>query len=452
MSALVDAADRPAAPSSDTPALPPSSVTSDDAARVGVRADGAAPGDHGGNNASVDAAAEHDLVAGSGTADVSAADGDIARESPAGGGSADMSGDADESVAERDDAAERSAADVGNADNRAADESAADKSAADKSAADVGIADNRAADKSAGHAGAGDIDGGTPDGHAADEAEVDAMAGDEASQNGRAYDGVGPVVGSPAYDGPAYDGAAHEYENAGYGEAEHDSAADELADRDDVEETAFVAASSNDQVPYIRAAQAVRHAVPPTRADLRIDFGAHLEANYRRLVAQLYAITLDPAEAHSVVQDAYSRAWRSWASISRTPDPTGWVRRVAVRSTMRSWRRFRLRSRQPVGPGPDTSVGAVLAALRRLPPSERRCVVLHHMAGAPLPEIAAVEGLSVGTTAARLARAQQVVSAGLVDVLSDVLGPEPHALDGWAAPEWDGHRVAAAGHDQEDQR
>ena len=62
-----------------------------------------------------------------------------------------------------------------------------------------------------------------------------------------------------------------------------------------------------------------------------------------------------------------------------------------------------------VGPGPDTRTGALLAALHRLPAPERRCIVLHHMAGAPLLEIAAVEGVSVGTTAARLARAQQVV-------------------------------------------
>src|SRR5690242_14774960 len=152
----------------------------------------------------------------------------------------------------------------------------------------------------------------------------------------------------------------------------------------------------------------------PTPARLRVDFGAHLEANYRRLVAQLYAITFDPAEAHAAVQDAYSRAWRTWATVSRSPDSVGWVRRVAVRSTIRSWRRLRLRSRRPVGPGPDTPPGAVLAALRELPAPERRCVVLHHMAGAPVKEIAAVEGASVGTTAARLARAQQVVSDGLV--------------------------------------
>ena len=59
-------------------------------------------------------------------------------------------------------------------------------------------------------------------------------------------------------------------------------------------------------------AQVVRQLPGNSPAELRVDFGAHLEANYQRLVAQLYAITLDPGEAHDVVQDAYSRAWRSW--------------------------------------------------------------------------------------------------------------------------------------------
>lgn len=199
--------------------------------------------------------------------------------------------------------------------------------------------------------------------------------------------------------------------------------------------------------PASAGTQVVQDAPAPTPAQLRVDFGAHLEANYRRLVAQLYAITLDPAEAHSVVQDAYSRAWRSWATVSRSPDSVGWVRRVAVRSTIRSWRRLRLRSRRPVGPGPETQTGAVLAALRDLPAAERRCVVLHHMAGAPVKEIAAVEGVSVGTTAARLARAQKVVSDGLSGLVA--FDPELHNdldsdLDvGWDAG-WQDDAVAEA--------
>jgi DNA-directed RNA polymerase specialized sigma24 family protein len=193
--------------------------------------------------------------------------------------------------------------------------------------------------------------------------------------------------------------------------------------------------------PVSAGTQVVQDAPAPTRAQLRVDFGAHLEANYRRLVAQLYAITLDPAEAHAAVQDAYSRAWRTWATVSRSPDSVGWVRRVAVRSTIRSWRRLRLRSRRPVGPGPDTPTGAVLAALRGLPAPERRCVVLHHMAGAPVAEIAALEGVSVGTTAARLARAQQVVGDGLVGLVEygglDHLDHLDHLDDGDLDDGWD---------------
>jgi DNA-directed RNA polymerase specialized sigma24 family protein len=282
---------------------------------------------------------------------------------------------------------------------------------------------------------------------------------DRSTANGVAADGAGvvtpgsadnerhnPVSGDDAGGGES---ASAGSASVGSDSVEHESAVGESAASEDTAAVDGTADPGPDLglVPSSGAqAQVVQDGPAPTRAELRVDFGAHLEANYRRLVAQLYAITLDPAEAHSAVQDAYSRAWRSWATVSRTPDPTGWVRRVAVRSTIRSRFRFRLRSRRPVGPGLDTSVGALLAALRRLHPPERRCVVLHHMAGVSLPEIAAVEGVSVGTTAARLSRAQHVVNAGLVDLLSDVLGPDdPNALNGWAVPEWDSPRPPAVG-------
>lgn len=164
----------------------------------------------------------------------------------------------------------------------------------------------------------------------------------------------------------------------------------------------------------------------PTNAQLRVDFGAHLEANYQRLVAQLYAITLDPGEAHDVVQDAYSRAWRNWSTVSRSEDPTAWVRRMAVRSTVRSWRRMLAKvgigRPHPIADGVDPRTGAVLSALRRLPAAERRCVVLSHIAGASLGEIAATEQVTRGTVQARLARARQVVTEGMADVLPEVLG------------------------------
>lgn len=156
---------------------------------------------------------------------------------------------------------------------------------------------------------------------------------------------------------------------------------------------------------------------------LRIDFGAHLEANYQRLVAQLYAITLDPGEAHDVVQDAYSRAWRDWENISRQTDPTGWVRSVAIRSSARSWRRI-FGGRSAIDGEADARTAAMLAALKRLRPAERRCVVLHHMAGLTVAEIAIVEKSTSEKVRSRLAKAQSVVTEGMADVLPAVLGLE----------------------------
>lgn len=173
----------------------------------------------------------------------------------------------------------------------------------------------------------------------------------------------------------------------------------------------------------------VQDAPEPSPASHRVDFGAHLEANYQRLVAQLYAITLDPGEAHEAVQDAYSRAWKRWPEVGAGPDPTAWVRRVAVRSTHRSWRRalhrFGLARPRPIGDG-DSRTGALLASLGRLSPAERRVVVLFHMVGMSRAEIAALEQVSAGTVRERLGRAHHVVSEGLADVLPSVLGIPEH--------------------------
>jgi len=266
---------------------------------------------------------------------------------------------------------------------------------------------------------------------------------------------------TPDHDAPNHHAPTHDHPDGA-----HPTGADPAGS--DVEEQPHPdgpAAAELDEAepePMGEGTQVVHDAPAPTPSQMRVDFGAHLEANYRRLVAQLYAITLDPAEAHSAVQDAYSRAWRSWAAVSRSPDSVGWVRRVAVRSTIRSWRRLRLRSRRHIGPSQDTESGAVLAALRELPAAERRCVVLHHMACAPVQEIAVVEGVSVGTTAARLARAQKVVSDGLarlpdfvdwpVDLDGGAFGSDEstNGYDGWApASDWDDHRHAG---EKEDQR
>lgn len=169
--------------------------------------------------------------------------------------------------------------------------------------------------------------------------------------------------------------------------------------------------------------------------DLRRDFEDHFRENYRRLVAQLYAITLSSREAHDAVQDAYSRAWRRWAQVGAAPDPSAWIRRVAVRSTIRSWRRVLRRRPRPSVDGVDQRTGMLLVALSRMAAPERRCAVLHHMAGVAVAEIAVVEGVPVGTTRARLRRAEQLLG-GMLPELSGRPTEDPDD-DGDEHGEWE---------------
>ena len=202
--------------------------------------------------------------------------------------------------------------------------------------------------------------------------------------------------------------------------------------------------------------QVVQDAPAPTPAQLRVDFGAHLEANYRRLVAQLYAITLDPAEAHSAVQDAYSRAWRSWATVSRSPDPSAGSAEWPSAPPSAAGAGCGSGRADTVGPGQDTESAPCSRRCAGCPPPSVGASCCTTWPGAPVQEIAAVEGVSLGTTAARLARAQKVVSDGLarlpdlaVDWPADLAGgafgsDEPsNGYDGWApASDWDDHRPA----------
>jgi RNA polymerase sigma factor (sigma-70 family) len=132
------------------------------------------------------------------------------------------------------------------------------------------------------------------------------------------------------------------------------------------------------------------------------------------------------------VQEAYARAWRRWTSLGSSPDATAWIRGVAVRSTIRSWRsvfgRFGVGRRRPDREIGEPHTAALLSALRRLPGAERRALVLTYMAGTSLEEIAAVEQVSVNTVQARLSRGRRLVTENLADDLPALLGPYPADL------------------------
>lgn len=220
-------------------------------------------------------------------------------------------------------------------------------------------------------------------------------------------------VGRPAYDRASYGGPVWDDHRDPYRDPIDD-------DVDRYEPTMLDSGGVHLEPEPPSGAVVAQHRVVP-HGEMRADFGAHLETHYPRLVAQLYAITLHPGDAHEAVQDAYSRAWRSWSRL-RDEDVVGWVRRVAIRTSMRGWRpgltRAGLRrNRLPDAAALEPQTAALLQALSRLPIAVRRAVVLRHMAGLEDAEIAELERVAEQEVLQRLRRGRDAVHDGMDEML-----------------------------------
>ncbi|HEY2669162.1 MAG TPA: RNA polymerase sigma factor [Rugosimonospora sp.] len=148
-------------------------------------------------------------------------------------------------------------------------------------------------------------------------------------------------------------------------------------------------------------------------------------AFYRRLVAALYALTGDYAEAQDLVQEAYARALARPKVFLDVADPEAWLRTVAVNLARTRWRRRRLfdtlvrtgrvtRTPESV-PGADPNRVALVAALQQLTRPTREAIVLHHLADMSVYEVAESLGVPVGTVKARLSRGRTMLASLLND-------------------------------------
>ncbi|WP_409059494.1 SigE family RNA polymerase sigma factor [Streptomyces sp. SYP-A7185] len=161
---------------------------------------------------------------------------------------------------------------------------------------------------------------------------------------------------------------------------------------------------------------------PDQATDHAQEFDAFYAATAKRMVAAVYAMTGDLAEAEDAVQEAYVRAWQRWERLTREGDPLPWVRTVASRLAISTWRRTRNRLRAQLRHGvapdaPELSADrvALLAALRELPPQQRRAVVLHHLLDLPVEQVARETGASNGAVRTRLSRARKALGERLTD-------------------------------------
>ncbi len=145
------------------------------------------------------------------------------------------------------------------------------------------------------------------------------------------------------------------------------------------------------------------------------------EASYRRLVAQLTAMTGDAAEAEDLVQEAFARAVGRWQTVRTYENPEAWLRTVAMNLARSRWRRttrgaavmLRLRASHQEAPPPSVDHVTLVDALRGLPAAQREALVLFHVADLSVEDIARQLGVPTGTVKARLSRGR----AALADVL-----------------------------------
>jgi RNA polymerase sigma-70 factor (sigma-E family) len=152
------------------------------------------------------------------------------------------------------------------------------------------------------------------------------------------------------------------------------------------------------------------------------EFDAFYAGSSRRVLGQMYAMTGSRAEAEDAVAEAYARAWQRWATVRDCDSPEAWVRRVASRIAVSSWRktvnRIRAHHRDTLeqeteGLSPDHV--ALVHALKQIPADQRRVIVLHHLVGLSVAEIAAEVGAPSGTVKARLARGRRAMADYLTD-------------------------------------
>ncbi len=162
------------------------------------------------------------------------------------------------------------------------------------------------------------------------------------------------------------------------------------------------------------------------------DFDEFYAATARRVLGQVYLMTGDLHAAEDAVSEAYARAWERWTTVRRADSPEAWVRAVAARTAVSSWRKARNRlvahgvandePRTPLELTPDHVV--LVAALRRIPAQQRIAIVLHYLVGRSVEDIASDTGAAPGTIKARLHRGRKALAQELTDHVPDTSGTD----------------------------
>ena len=150
------------------------------------------------------------------------------------------------------------------------------------------------------------------------------------------------------------------------------------------------------------------------------------EALIRPRLTPIYRLCLgllaNQADAADATQEALVAAWRQ---LPRLRDPASfdpWLRRIAFNACRMSLRHRRAVREVPVDPRltAEQHVGApahapLAEAFAALPLEQRAILVLHHLDGTPLAEIATLLDIPVGTVKSRLHTARRALATAVVE-------------------------------------
>jgi RNA polymerase sigma-70 factor (sigma-E family) len=134
-------------------------------------------------------------------------------------------------------------------------------------------------------------------------------------------------------------------------------------------------------------------------------FSVYVAARRATLFRTACLLCGDPHRAEDVVQDTLAKLYVSWPRVIRADNVEGYVRTMLVNSHYsdrpRPWRRESTSTTLvdlPLEPGmAPEDADAIWAAIRSLPPGQRKIVVLRHIWDRSVEETAADLGISPST-------------------------------------------------------
>jgi RNA polymerase sigma-70 factor, ECF subfamily len=162
-------------------------------------------------------------------------------------------------------------------------------------------------------------------------------------------------------------------------------------------------------------------------------FDALVPGRIDRCYRIAWSILQNEADAADATQEAFVSAWRTLPRLREVAAFDGWLNRIVANASYTVLRRRRrLREIQPAemtdDPERDLEAppdhvtesdlfverDAVRRAFERLRPGERQILVLHHVDGRPVTEIARSLGVPEGTVKSRLHTARRALELAMV--------------------------------------